>query len=159
MILHHPLWDENFVEAFIVSPNSFVHDLVSAKVEATLWKLYQEILQLLHTGMADNTQPKQKGFLLFSSSIVCPPCIVRYVCIYRVSNKRRYIYRRLLIQIGISFLLYYGRVLDAKGCQFIISFSVLWNSTFLKLLVDQDFEWFPAKLLFQDPLNGLHWNF
>ena len=58
--------------------------------------------------------------------------------LYRVSNKRGYIYRRLLIQIGISFLLYYGRVLDAKGCQFIASFSVLWNSTFLKLLVDQD---------------------
>ena len=63
---------------------------------------------------------------------------------WRCLLSRRYrdslinIYRRLLIQIGISFLLYYGRVLDAKGCQFIISFSVLWNSTFLKLLVDQD---------------------
>ena len=65
---------------------------------------------------------------------------------YRVPNKRRYIYRRLLIQIGISFLLYYGCVLDAKGCQFIISFAVLWNSTW--------------KMRFQQPsvtLNSWNW--
>ena len=57
---------------------------------------------------------------------------------YRVLNKWGDIFSRLLIQLGIFFLLYYGRVLDAKGCQFIASFSVLWNSTFLKLLIDQD---------------------
>ena len=60
------------------------------------------------------------------------------LCMYRVFNKLDDIFSRLLNQLGISFLLYYGCVLDAKGCQFIVSFSVLWNSTFLKLLVDQD---------------------
>ena len=44
---------------------------------------------------------------------------------YRVFNKLDDIFSRLLIQLGIFFLLYYGRVLDAKGCQFIVPYSIL----------------------------------